>query len=171
MALGRTGAEIIATGIAISALGFLSQSMLTGPRVYYAMARDGVFFPAVGWLDPRRRVPTVAIVLQGAWAAVIAVSGHYEQILNYMISIDLLFMGLTASCLFRARFRQGRQAARFRIPGHPWTTLGYIVVSWLVVVGTVVHDPVHAGIGFAILAAGVPVYWLWHGRQTAREEG
>jgi APA family basic amino acid/polyamine antiporter len=170
IALGSRGAEIIAAGIAISALGFLSQSMLTAPRVYYAMARDGVFFRAVGWLDPRSRVPVVAIVLQGIWAAVIAVSGRYDQILNYMISIDLLFMGLTATCLFRKRFRTGRQTARFRIPGHPWTTLGYIVASWLVVVGTVAYDPLHAGIGFAILGAGVPVYWLWRRRQVPREE-
>lgn len=161
LALGDRGAELIAAGIALSALGFLSQSMLTAPRVYYAMARDGVFFRKVGWLDPWTRVPSVAIVLQGVWAAVIAVSGRYEQILNYMISIDLLFMGLTATCLFRERFRRGRESARFRIPGHPWTTLLYIVASWLVVIGTVIHDPVHAGIGFAILAAGVPVYLLW----------
>ncbi len=170
IALGNRGAEIIAAGIAISALGFLSQSMLTAPRVYYAMARDGIFFRAVGWLDPRSRVPVVAIVLQGAWAAVIAVSGRYEQILNYMISIDLLFMGLTATCLFRKRFRYGREAARFRIPGHPWTTLGYITASWMVVAGTVAYDPVHAGIGFAILAAGVPVYWFWRRRQAPGEE-
>lgn len=171
LALGGRGGEIIAAGIAISALGFLSQSMLTAPRVYYAMARDGVFFRGVGWLDPRSRVPTVAIILQGFWAAVIAVSGRYEQILNYMISIDLLFMGLTATCLFRARFRAGRESARFRVPGHPWTTLGYILASWLVVLGTVIHDPFHAGIGFAILGAGVPVYWLWRRRRIPREGG
>jgi APA family basic amino acid/polyamine antiporter len=171
MALGSRGAEIIAFGIAISALGFLSQAMLTAPRVYYAMARDGVFFRAVGWLDPRSRVPVVAIVLQGVWAAVIAVSGRYEQILNYMISIDLLFMGLTATCLFRQRFRRGRETARFRVPGHPWTTLGYIVASWLVVAGTVAYDPVHAGIGFAIVFAGVPAYWLWRRRPLPTEEG
>lgn len=166
LAVGSRGAELIAAAIALSALGFLSQSMLTAPRVYYAMARDKVFFRKVGWIDPRARVPTVAIVLQGVWAAVIAASGRYEQILNYMISIDLLFMGLTATCLFRTRFRSGRETARFRIPGHPWTTLLYITASWLVVIGTVIHDPVHAGIGFAILAAGVPVYWLWQ-RQAA----
>jgi APA family basic amino acid/polyamine antiporter len=170
LALGGRGAEIIAFGIAVSALGFLSQSMLTAPRVYYAMARDGVFFRAVGRLGARSRAPMVAIVLQGAWAIVIAVSGRYDQILNYMISIDLLFMGLTATCLFRGRFRRGRRAARFRVPGHPWTTLGYIAASWLVVAGTVAYDPIHAGIGFGILLAGVPVYWLWR-RQSAREAG
>lgn len=161
LALGSRGAHWLAAAIALSALGFLSQSMLTAPRVYYAMARDGIFFRAAGSLSLRSQAPVAAIVLQGAWAAVVAISGRYEQILNYVISMDLLFMGLTATCLFRARFRSGRQAARYRMPGHPWVTLAYIAACWLVVAGTVIHDPVHTGIGFGILAAGVPAYWLW----------
>src|SRR5439155_3649908 len=80
LALGERGAQLIAAGIAISTLGFLSQSILTAPRVYYAMARDGVFFKAVGYLDPRTRVPTIAIVLQGVCAAAIALTGKYDQI-------------------------------------------------------------------------------------------
>ncbi len=81
-ALGSRGAKLIACGIAISTVGFLSQSILTAPRVYYAMARDGVFFKAVGRLSKRTRVPIVAIILQGAWAAIVAMTGRYEQILN-----------------------------------------------------------------------------------------
>src|SRR5207253_5365576 len=80
-ALGDRGARLIALGIAISTVGFLSQSILTAPRVYYAMARDGVFFRAIGTLDARTRVPVAAIVLQGVWAAVIAMTGKYDQIL------------------------------------------------------------------------------------------
>ncbi|HEY1307515.1 MAG TPA: APC family permease, partial [Vicinamibacterales bacterium] len=88
-ALGERGARLIALGIAISTVGFLSQSMLTAPRVYYAMARDGVFFSAVGKLNPRSRVPVVAIALQGVWAAVIALTGRFDQILNYVEAIDV----------------------------------------------------------------------------------
>lgn len=161
LALGSGGARWLAAAVAVSALGFLSQSMLTAPRVYYAMARDGIFFRAAGGLSRRGAAPVAAILLQGAWTAAIAMSGRYEQILNYVISMDLLFMGLTATCLFRARFRSGRQAARYRMPGHPWVTVIYIAACWLVVIGTVAHDPVHTGIGFGILAAGVPAYLLW----------
>src|SRR5690349_5148391 len=108
-ALGDRGARLIAAGIAVSTVGFLSQSVLTAPRVYFAMARDGVFFKAVGKLDPRSRVPVVAIVLQGIWAAVIALTGKYDQILNYVVSIDVLFFGLTGASLiiFRRRERAG----------------------------------------------------------------
>ncbi|NUQ20380.1 MAG: amino acid permease, partial [Gemmatimonadaceae bacterium] len=88
LALGATGAKLIAAGIAISTLGFLSQGMLTAPRVYYAMARDGVFFRGVASVHPRTRAPIVAIVLQGAWAAVIALSGKYDAILAYLVAID-----------------------------------------------------------------------------------
>src|SRR6202041_1949902 len=82
-ALGETGAKFIALGIAISTLGFLSQGMLTAPRVYFAMAEDGLFFRSVAWIQPRTAAPVVAIVLQGAVAVIITLSGRYEQILNY----------------------------------------------------------------------------------------
>src|SRR5213079_2263554 len=87
-ALGPTGAKLIAIGIAISTLGFLSQSMLTAPRVYYAMAKDGLFFKRVGDVHPVTRVPVFAIILQGIFAIVIAVSGRYDQILGYVVCID-----------------------------------------------------------------------------------
>jgi APA family basic amino acid/polyamine antiporter len=98
--LGPTGARIIATGIAISTLGFLSQSMLTAPRVYFAMAQDGLFFKQVATVHSRTRVPIVAIVLQGLLAIIISFWGRYEQILNYVVSMDFIFFGLTACCIF-----------------------------------------------------------------------
>src|SRR5581483_3073129 len=99
LALGERGAQWIAVGIAVSTLGFLSQGMLTAPRVYYAMARDGLFFQGVGWLSPRTGAPVVAIALQGVLATVIAISGRYEQILNYVVSVDFISFGLTAAAL------------------------------------------------------------------------
>ena len=110
MALGNTGASLIAVGIAISTLGFLSQSILTAPRVYYAMARDGLFFKAVGSLEPRSHAPVVAIALQGILAIVIAFSGRYDQILNYVVSVDFIFFGLTGTCIFVFRRRAARIA-------------------------------------------------------------
>ena len=104
-ALGRPGAVILSAGIAVSALGFLSQAVLTSPRVYFAMARDGLFFQAVARIHPRTRVPVVAILLQGAFASVIAVSGTFHQILNYVMSVELVFLALTALSLFILRRR------------------------------------------------------------------
>jgi len=176
-ALGERGARLIAAGIAVSTLGFLSQSMLTAPRVYYAMAKDGLFFKGVAWLHPRTRVPVVAIVLQGAWAALIAVSGRYEQILNYVVSVDWIFFGLAAGCLFVLRRRdlgeEGRDASQYRTPGHPVTTVLFVAVSALVVVNTAYTYPAHSAIGLGILLAGIPAYglWRWKDIRWAKREG
>ena len=163
-ALGDRGARLIALGIAISTVGFLSQSVLTAPRVYYAMARDGVFFKAVGTLNAKSRVPVVAIVLQGVWAAVIALTGKYDQILNYVEAIDVLFFGLTGASLiiFRMRAREtGDDEQRIRVPLHPITTGIFVLACWSISLTTVVRYPAHAGFGFGILLVGVVVYFVW----------
>ncbi len=172
-AFGEAGSRWIAVGIALSALGFLSQSILTAPRVYYAMARDGVFFRAVGWVDPRHGVPSVAILLQAAMACVIALSGRYDQILSYVVSMDFLFFGLTATCLFVFRRREtggSSPPGLGRVPGHPVTTALFVAVSWIVVANTIVKYPINTAIGFGILLAGVPVYFAWS-RKSAGGRG
>ena len=160
LALGEKGARLIAAGIAISTLGFLSQGILTAPRVYYAMAEDGVFFRAVGFLHPRTLVPVVAIAVQGLVAAIIAVSGRYEQILNYVVSVDFIFFGATGASLFVFRRRQG-PAASFRTPGHPATTIFFVAACFLVVINTVYTYPANTVIGLAILLAGIPIFFMW----------
>lgn len=162
LALGERGANLIAVGIAISTLGFLSQSMLTAPRVYYAMAADGLFFRSVAKVHPTTRVPVVAIALQGVVAIVIALSGTYEQILGYVVSVDFIFFGLTGGALFL--FRRRGASARFRTPFHPVSTLVFTLACWLVVAGTVAQSPANSIIGFAILAAGLPAYAFWRKR-------
>ena len=171
-ALGARGAKIIACGIAISTVGFLSQSILTAPRVYYAMARDGIFFKAVGRLNPRTRVPIVAIVLQGVCAAVVAMTGRYEQILNYVVTIDALFFGLTGASLlvFRARARRdGTEPAHgdlIRVPWHPITTGLFVLACWGLAINTLVRFPQNAGIGVVILGLGALVYRFWTPRPS-----
>ena len=161
--LGPWGGRIIATGIAISTVGFLSQSMLTAPRVYFAMAQDGLFFKQVATVHPRTRAPIVAIVLQGVLAIIISFWGRYEQILNYVVSMDFIFFGLTACCIFVFRKREGLPTTT-RTPGHPFTTLLFIAACWLVVINTIMQYPSNTLIGVAILAAGVPAYIFWSKR-------
>lgn len=158
-AMGPPGATIIALGIAISTLGFLSQSVLTAPRVYFAMAEDGVFFRQLAWVHPKTRVPVVAITVQSIWTVVILFSGRYEQILNYVTSMDFTFFALTASCLFL--LRRAGEASGFRTPGHPWTTGFFCLCSAAVVGNAIYRFPANTLIGFAILATGVPVYYIW----------
>ncbi len=159
-ALGETGARIIAIGITISTLGFLSQGMLTAPRVYYAMAQDGVFFRTVGRLNRETQAPVVAIALQGIAATIIALSGKYEQILNYVVSVDFISFGLTGLTLFVFRHRDG-DTASFRAPGHPFTTAAFTLACWTVVAATIYQYPQNSAIGLAILLSGIPIYFLW----------
>jgi APA family basic amino acid/polyamine antiporter len=163
LALGDTGATLIAFGIAISALGFLSQGMLTAPRVYFAMAEDRLFFRSVAEVNATTRVPVVAILLQGAAAILIALSGTYGQILSYVVSVDFIFFGLTGAALFAFR-RQDKGKASFEVPGHPWTTLLFVTACAVIVLATVWNNPVNSLIGFAILAAGVPACLYWQSR-------
>lgn len=164
-ALGDFGARAIAAGIAISTVGFLSQSMLTAPRVYFAMAQDGLFFKSVGKVNPRTRAPIVAIALQGLLAIVIAFLGSYDRILNYVVSIDVIFFGLTACCIFVFRKRAGRESAG--VPGHPVTTILFIAVCWSVAINTIYTFPHNTLIGVAILLAGLPAYWFWRSRRAS----
>ena len=167
LALGQRGAQLIAFGIAVSTFGFLSQNILTAPRVYYAMAEDGLFFRSVGWVSPRTRVPVVAIAMQGALAIVMAVSGGYEQILNYVSSVDWIFFGLGGSCLlvFRHRDRslrtQPTEVGEFRVPGHPFVTLFFVAACALVVANTIYKYPLNAAIGLGLMFAGIPAYFAW----------
>jgi APA family basic amino acid/polyamine antiporter len=142
--------------------------MLTAPRVYFAMAEDGLFFRNVGRIDPRTQAPTVAIILQGVFAVLIALSGRYEQILNYVVSVDFMFFGVAAASLFVLRKRDGLNAVpstgQYRAPGHPWTTGFFIVMCALVVVNTIIKYPANTIIGVVILLAGIPVYFFWRKR-------
>jgi APA family basic amino acid/polyamine antiporter len=160
-ALGNRGALIIALGIAISTLGFLSQGILTAPRVYYAMAKDGLFFKSVASLHPKTRVPVVAIVLQGVFAMIATLSGTYEQILSYVVSDDFIFFGLSASCIFIFRRRDSNPQQPFSMPGHPYTTALFVLVCFAVVLNTIYKYPFNTLIGIAVLLTGIPVYYSW----------
>jgi basic amino acid/polyamine antiporter, APA family len=171
MAFGRAGASLVAMLIAISTVGFLSQALLSYPRLYFAMAIDG-FLPA--WfarINAHTRVPAGTIILQGAVTIAVVLLGTYEQILSYVVVMDWLFFGLTATCIFIFRAREKRNAAEpaaletgFRVPGHPWTTGLFVAIAWLITANTLYKYPRNAGVALCILFAGVAVFYFFHGR-------
>src|SRR5262249_45717314 len=149
--------------VAASTLGFLSQSMLTAPRVYYAMAADGMFFRGIARVSERTLVPVRAVVLQGLAATLIALTGEYGRILDTVVSADWIFFGLSAACVFglrRADQAAGRPGAA-GIPFHPWTTLAFIAASAWIVFQSLAHDPKNGAIGLLLMLAAFPVYLLW----------
>ncbi len=172
--LGPAGGTLISAGIAISTFGFLNLVVLVTPRVFQAMAADGVFFPRLARLHPVHRTPSAAIVLQAAWASALALSGSFSQLVDYVAFADWVFFGLTVAALFvyRARDRAAGRTAppgAFRVPGYPWTPAAFVAAAMLVVVSSVLATPRNALVGSGLLVLGVPVFWYWSraGRRVA----
>ncbi len=162
--IGRSGATFISAGIAASTFGFLNLVILVTPRVYQVMAADGVFFERAARLHPRFRTPTLAIVVQGAWAIVLALSGTYGQLLDYVVFGDWIFFGLAGATVFVFRNRAGHQdeeGAPYRLPGYPWVPGLFVAGAVYVVISSALSNPVNALLGAGLIALGLPAYWLW----------
>lgn len=169
--LGPTGRTFITAGVALSTFGFLNLVILVSPRVYQAMAADGLFFPWMARLHPRYHTPSAAIVFQAVWAILLTSTGTYGELLDYVVFADWLVFGATAATLFvyRARERQGQvPRVTYRVPGHPVTPLLFIAAALYVVVGSTASNPLNALKGALLLGAGVPVFLYWRKRREAR---
>lgn len=161
LAIGPSAGLILTIAIAISTLGFLGNMALTIPRLYYAMARDGLFFKQLAYVHPKTQAPVVAIVMQAGISIAILASGKYDQILNYVTSMDFLWMTLCAVALLIFRARDGARRAS-------WGTLFFAAVSAAVVINSYVAFPKDTLIGLAILLSGAPAYWIWTRLGSAR---
>ena len=164
---GPVGDRFVTAAIAISTFGFLDLAILAPTRVYYAMAADGLFFPALARLHPQYRTPGAAIAVQTVWSCVLTLSGTYGQLLNYVVFADWIFFGLTVSTVivFRHSFPLARRSPGFTAPGHPILPALFVMTAAAIVLSVVLADPRSALRGALLLAAGVPVfYWF---RRTA----
>jgi APA family basic amino acid/polyamine antiporter len=164
--LGPAGGTLIAAGIALSSFGFLNLVILVSPRVYRAMASDGLFFPSLARLHPRYRTPAAAILFQAGWAVLLTLTGRYSDLLDYVVFGDWIFFGSTAATLFvfRARARRGLEPReiRFTMPGYPVAPVVFILAAAYVVVGSVVSNPANAVKGATLIALGIPVFLFWN---------
>ena len=143
----------------LGALGYISQAALTSPHIYYAMAKDGLFFKSLAWLPEKTRVPVVAILLQGALAIGIGFSGRYDQILTYVMSGEFIFFVLTGISIFI--FRARSTGHEYEMPGHPYTTIFFILVGAVVAVMMFFANLINSLIGMGIIAAGIPAYFFF----------
>lgn len=173
--MGPAGRDLIAAGIAVSTFGFLNLVILVSPRVYQAMARDGLFFPSLARLHPRYRTPSAAILFQGGWGILLTASGRYGDLLDYVVFGDWIFFGATAATLlvYRSRERGGRESSplRFRMPGYPVLPLIFIAAAVYVVAGSIASNPANAIRGTALMALGVPVFLFWKRRRRTASAG
>lgn len=169
------------SGVGVSTLGFLSNQILTSPRIYYAMAEDGDFFASLAWLHPKSRAPVVAIALQGALAIAItliatafqALRASYQSVLDGVTAIDFVCFRTRSDrvFVFRARDKEPKNArSDIRVPGHPYTTALFAIVSTAVVGYTIYAYPTDTLPDFVILFSGIPIYYLWRRLKTARPD-
>ena len=166
---GGWGDTFVTASIAISTFGFLDLAILAPTRVYYAMAADGVFLPALAKLHPQFRTPWLAIIIQTTWSCILAATGSYERLLNYVVFADWIFFGLTVGTvlIFRRTFPlRDRPKDVYRAPGYPWVQILFVLVSAAIVFSVIRNDPSSALRGGLLLALGVPVFY-WFTRRSA----
>jgi len=164
MVWGEAGAIITAVLVMISTFGCANGLILTGARVLYAMAHDGVFFSAAGRLN-RARVPAAALVMQAVWAGVLTMSGTYLELLDYIIFAQLLFYVVTVAAVFVMRLRLPDASRPYRAWGYPWLPVAYIVAALVLMADLLVVKPRYSWPGLLIALSGVPIYAM---RRRAR---
>ncbi len=161
---GSRGAAWLTVAMAISALGALHVVVLTGARIPYAMARDGVFFPFAKRIHPSFRTPSGALVFLGSVAVLLALSGTYEELYSLFVFAAWIFFALTALALFRLRRVEPEMSRPYRAWGHPWTTLIFLGAAVALTVNLWMLRPVRSSIGLAVILGGVPLFYRWRRR-------
>jgi APA family basic amino acid/polyamine antiporter len=165
--LGPAGGGLISLAIVVSTFGVVGVYTLTAPRIYFAMANDGVFFRRVAAVHPRFRTPAFAILAQSAWAVVLILFwGTFENLISYVVFTDWIFFGLAAAAVFVFRRRMPGAPRTVRVPLYPLTPAFFVAMSaWFVGV-TLVERPAQAWAGLGFLALGVPAYYSWKRRRV-----
>ena len=159
--MGPTAGSLIAAAILVSIFSAANGLTLTAPRVYFAMAKDGVFFRRLADVHPRFGTPAFAIVVSSAWAILLAATGTFEQLLTYVVFAGWIFYALGAASIFVYRRTRAAASRPFTVPFYPFTPLLFIAAAAAIVLNTIVAQPKRAVIGLAVVLVGVPVYGVW----------
>jgi len=168
---GDSGGRLISLAFIFSALGALNGSTLSGARVPYAMARDGVFFSPAALLSDRTRVPVYALLFQAIWASVLAISGTFDQLSDYVIFASWIFYGLVTSSVFVLRRKLPHAPRPYRTPGYPIVPLVFVLVAAWLVVNTLLNRPVESVAGLVLIALGLPIYFYYRRRAFQARAG
>jgi len=159
--IGPWAAKAVSAVILVSIFSAANGTVLTLPRLFYAMARDGVFLSRLAEVHPRFGTPAVAIVSTSLWSSVLVLSGTFEQLFTYVVFMSWLWFALAALAIFVYRRREPDAPRPFRTPGYPLTPILFVLAALVIVVNTIVAQPVQSLIGLALGLLGVPAYWVW----------
>ncbi len=159
--MGEAGASIVSLVILVSIFGALNGGILGGPRVYFAMARDGLFFRKIAEVHPKYETPAFAVLVQGVWSSLLAVSGSYEKLFSYVIFSSWIFYGLAVAGVIVLRRRHPDFPRPYKMWGYPITPVLFVATSMLFVANTLATKPVPSLLGLLCVASGVPAYLFW----------
>jgi APA family basic amino acid/polyamine antiporter len=158
--IGSGGGALMSMLVVFSTFGALAGIILCGPRVYYAMARDGLLFSRLGDIHPRFRTPYKAIVLQAVWSSVLVATGTYRILFTRVVFTEWIFFGLMAIGLIRLR-KRNTPIRRHRITGYPWVPVLFSLSSFAIVINQLATRPGESLIGLSLVLTGLPVYYFW----------
>jgi len=159
--MGTLGGSFVSLTILLSIIGAINGWSMAAPRIYFAQAQDGLFFRRFAAIHPRYQTPHLAILMFGAWSALLATTGTYETLASYAMFAAWVFYGLTAMAVLALRRRQPDRPRPYRMTGYPITLLVFAAVALGFVVNTFVATPGPAAIGTLLILAGIPVYFIW----------
>jgi len=159
--LGGFGTTLVILAILVSTLGGVHVNVLACPRIYYAMAEEGVFFQALSRIHPRFGTPAISLLVQGIWSSLLVFSGTFEQLITYVVFASWIFYAMSCAGVIILRRKQPELERPYKTWGYPWVPLAFIVFAALLVLNTIVNDPRDALIGLALLLTGVPAYAYW----------
>jgi APA family basic amino acid/polyamine antiporter len=166
-AMGPWGGSFVSLTILISIVGAINGWAMTAPRIYFAQARDGLFFRRFAEIHPRYQTPGFSILVFGAWSALLALTGTYENLASYAMFAAWIFYGLTSAGVLVLRRKFPDRPRPYRMSGYPVTLFLFVAVAVGFVINTFIATPGPAVVGTLLIAAGVPAYWVWKG--SARE--
>ncbi len=167
--LGGKGAGLMAAAIMISTFGCVNGMVMAGARVYYAMAKDGLFFRSVGKIHPKYHTPAVSLMVQAAWASILTLTGSYNELLDYVIFAVVIFYILTIAGVFRLRHTRPDAPRPYRAWGYPVLPLLYIAFASFVELALLTHKTMRSFAGLSIVAIGIPVYYFWRRKEKVTE--
>jgi basic amino acid/polyamine antiporter, APA family len=159
--LGERAGQAIALAIIISMYSAAHATVITAPRVYYNMAQDGLFFRKLAEVHPRFGTPALAIIANCVWAALLAMTGTFEQLLTYVVFVGWIFYALGAAAVIALRIKRPEAKRPFKVPGYPVTPVLFVLAAAAIVVNTIVENPGQAAIGLGMVLLGAPAYYLW----------
>lgn len=161
------GVPFLSLAFVISALGAMNGSILTGARVPYAMAKDGLFWRKLGKIEAGSNVPVWSVAVQGAWSMVLALSGTFDQLTDYVVVASWIFYGLVTAAIFKLRKAKGQTKIDFLVPGYPWVPLLFIVSAFGLVLNSIIKNPMQGAVGLLLILLGLPVYY-WMQNNAAK---